>query len=172
MFTNSPGRVIPKTQKWYLMPPCLALFLLILLSSHFKNGPEYLTTERAQIFIPLMKFLKCSLVSSIFLVLLRYSLFIFSFISACVMVSASDIPKYLKISISPSVLILSRLVSSIPFVQCRFSVLAWYIFLWQIPSRYLNCISTLPVLGFPILSHFWQTVWCCQSSLGSWFFFL
>ena len=44
---------------------------------HFKNGPEYLTRESAQMIIPLMKFLLQSLVSRSFLVLLRYSFPIF-----------------------------------------------------------------------------------------------
>ena len=47
----------------------------------------------AQVFISLMKFLLYSLVSSTFLVLLR-CFWIFSFISTCLMVSTSNIPKY------------------------------------------------------------------------------
>ena len=37
---------------------------------HFKIGPEYLTTETTQVFIPYMRFLQCSLVSSCLLLLL------------------------------------------------------------------------------------------------------
>ena len=44
----------------------------------FKNGSEYFTCETAKVFILLMKFLLCSLVSSSFLVLLMY-LLLFSF---------------------------------------------------------------------------------------------
>ena len=44
---------------------------------HFKNGPKYLTRGAAQVFIPLIRILLHSLVSSSFLVLLRYSFLIF-----------------------------------------------------------------------------------------------
>ena len=63
---------------------CWSSFLV-----YFKNDPEYLTRETAQVFIPLRRLLLCSLVSNSFLVLLRYSLFSFF------MVSTSNIPKYL-----------------------------------------------------------------------------
>ena len=42
-----------------------------------KSGPEYLTMGTAQAFIPLMRFLLYSLVSSSFLVLLRHSFLLF-----------------------------------------------------------------------------------------------
>ena len=51
-----------------------------------------------------------------------------------------------------------------------FSLLALHIFLCQIPSLCRHCISSLPVLGFPVLFHFWQTVWCRPCTLGSWVF--
>ena len=44
---------------------------------HFRNGPEYFT--RRQVFIFLMRFLLCSLVSSSFLVLLRYTFYFYFF---------------------------------------------------------------------------------------------
>ena len=53
------------------------VFLSICLSSslvHFKNGPEYLMSRTALIFIPLMRFLIYSLVLSSFLVIRRYFL--------------------------------------------------------------------------------------------------
>ena len=66
---------------------CAAMSFLVLWSicwSSFlvcsKNGPEYLTRGTAQAFIPLMRFLPYSLVYSCFLVLPRYSFFLFSFI--------------------------------------------------------------------------------------------
>ena len=40
---------------------------------HFKNGPEYLTRRTAEVFIPLIKFLQNSLISSSFFVLPGYS---------------------------------------------------------------------------------------------------
>ena len=69
---------------------CMVFSFLVLcsicLSSslvHFKKGPEYLTRGKAQVFIPLMRFLFYSLLTSSFLVLLRYFLKTFSFISTC-----------------------------------------------------------------------------------------
>ena len=51
-----------------------------------------------------------------------------------------------------------------------FSSLSWYIFLCRIPSLYRLCISSLPVIGFLILFHFLQTVWCRSCTLGIWYF--
>ena len=45
---------------------------------HFKNGPEYLATGKAQVFILLIKFQLYSLILSSFLALLGYSFLIFS----------------------------------------------------------------------------------------------
>ena len=61
-----------------------------------------------------------SFASSSFLVLMRYSFLISSFICTRLMVSASKMPKYLKVS--PSVMILSWFCSSIPSVLCRLPV--------------------------------------------------
>ena len=81
---------------------CMVISFLVLwsicLSSyqvHLRKGSKYLTIGTVQVFIPLMRFLLESFVSSIFLVLQRYSFRIVSFISTCLMVSASKIPKYL-----------------------------------------------------------------------------
>ena len=76
---------------------CIVISFLVLWSSrvHLRKCPEYLTRGTAQVFIPLMRFLLLSFVSSSFLVLPRYSFWIFSFISACLMVSASKMAKYL-----------------------------------------------------------------------------
>ena len=59
---------------------CIDMSLLVLCSIcwssslvHFNNGPEHLTRETTQVFILLMRFLLYSLVSSSFLILLRYS---------------------------------------------------------------------------------------------------
>ena len=105
---------------------CLVISFVVLwsifLSSslvHFTKGPDYLTWGTAQVFIPLIRFLQENFVSSSFLVLLRYSFWILSFISTCLMVSASKIHNYLFISFSPSVLILSWFGSSIPSVLYR-----------------------------------------------------
>ena len=66
-----------------------------------------------------LRFLLDCFVSSRFLVLLRYSLRILPFISICLIVSATKMPKYLYVSFSPSVLILTWFGSSIPSVICR-----------------------------------------------------
>ena len=101
---------------------CMVISFLVLWSIylvHLRKGPEYLTKGTAQVFIPLIRFLLLSFVSSSFLVLLKYSFWILFFISTCLIVSASKIPKYLYVSFSASVLILSWLGSSIPSVRCR-----------------------------------------------------
>ena len=59
---------------------------------YFKNGPEYLMRGTTQVFISFIRF---SLVSCIFSFSRAILLKIFSFISACLMVSTSNIPKYL-----------------------------------------------------------------------------
>ena len=58
-----------------------------------------------------------------FLVRLRYSLLIFSFISACLIVSSSSIPEYMQFHITQSVLILSWFSSSFPSVVFFFLLL-------------------------------------------------
>ena len=98
------------------------VFWSICLSSslvYLRKSPEYLTSGTAQVFIPLIRFLSESFVSSSFLVLLRYSFRIWFFISSCSMVSASKNPKYVQVSFSASVPILSWFGSSIPSVRCR-----------------------------------------------------
>ena len=67
----------------------IVISFLVLWSIHwnscltFRNSPEYLTRGTALTIIPLMKFLLYIFVSSSFLVLLRYSFLIFSFIATC-----------------------------------------------------------------------------------------
>ena len=72
----------------------------------------------AKVFILLIRFLLYSFVLSSFLVLLRYSFLILSFISTRLMESASNILKSLLVSFSPSVLIFSWFGSSIPSIRC------------------------------------------------------
>ena len=86
---------------------------------HFKNGSEYLT---AQVFIPLISFLLCSLLSGSFLVLLR---------SFCVF--------------SPSALIFSLFGSSIPSIVCRFP-------LFIISMVYFSMPSSIPISWLYILT--------------------
>ena len=121
-----------------------------------KNGPKYLTRRKALVFIPLIRFLLYSFVSSSFLGLLKYCFLIFSFISSCLMVSAASILKYLQVSFSPSVLTLSWFGSSIPSVRCRLLlfITSRCIFLSQIPFLYPDYIFWLCVLKFSILFNF------------------
>ena len=110
---------------------------------HFKSGPEYLTMGTTQAFMPLMRFLLFSLVSSSFLVLLRYSFFLihlFPFLLA------------FWFFLDLAVLFLPS------FVFFRFSLWEWYIFLCQIPFLYLDCIFLLFVSESPILFHFFFDV--------------
>ena len=81
---------------------CKAIWMIIIflahwsicLSSsrvHFKNGAEYITRRTAQVFISFIRFLLYSLLFRS----LEILLLVFSLISACFMVSASNISKYL-----------------------------------------------------------------------------
>ena len=97
----------------------------------------------------------------------------FYFISACLMVSASNIPSICRFHF---LLIfwwlLDLVVRLLPScVICHFSLLAWRIFLSQIPFLYLDCIFSLFVLGFPVLFRLWQKVWCRPCTTSGWFFF-
>ena len=147
----------------YSMVHLLKFFLV-----HFKNGPEYLTRGTAKSFIPLMRVFPCSLVSSSFLVLLRYSFLIFSFISACLMRPLPIFPSICKfLFLLRSYFLIDFVVRSLlSFVVFRFSSWEWHIFLCEIPSLCRQYISSLPVLGL----YFWQTVWCHPCTIGCWFF--
>ena len=128
---------------------------------HFTKGLEYLTKETAQVFVPLIRFLLESFISSSFLILWRYSFLILSFIFNCLMVAALKMPKNLLVSFSPSVLILSWLGTSIPIVRCCFPlfIISWHIFLCQIPFLCRHCIFPQHILEFPILFHFFANSW-------------
>ena len=133
---------------------------------HFKVCPEYLTRSIAQVSIPLIRFPLHSFVSSSFLVLLRYSFLIFSFISPCLIVSASKMPKYLYVSFSPSVLIFSWFGSSFPSVRCCLPlfITSMAIFLCRIPSLCPDWIRVSSSFNFL------QIVWCHPWTLGDWSF--
>ena len=72
----------------------IVLWSICLSSSvvHFKNGPEYLTKDTALVFIALIRFLQHSFVLNRYLAFLIYFFLNFSFISTCLMVSASKMP--------------------------------------------------------------------------------
>ena len=98
----------------------------------------------------------------------------FSFLLVCLISSTFNISKYSYVSFSPSVRIffLDLVVLFLPsFVIFCFSLLALHIFLYQIPSLYLDCISSLSVLRFPVLFHFLQRIRCRLCTTGGWFFF-
>ena len=104
---------------------CMVISFLVLwsirLSSslfYFKNGPSISRVEITQVSISLIRCLVYSFVSNSFLIMLKYSFIVFSFISSYFLVSASSIPKYLWVSFPPSLLILSWF--GIPSVRCRF----------------------------------------------------
>ena len=72
----------------------------------------------------------------------------------------------------------ANLISSfdlvVPFhssnIVCRFSLLAWCIFLCQMPSLYPDSIFSMRVSKFQILFHFFQTVWCLPFTFVDWSF--
>ena len=78
---------------------CFLVFLvqtLMFFSSPLRKYPECPTRCTTQVFIPLIRFLPLSFVSNSFVVLLIYSLLIFSFISTSLNVSASKIANICK----------------------------------------------------------------------------
>ena len=129
----------------------------------FKNGSKYLTKGNSPVVYSFDEILPYSLVSSSFLILLRYR-FIFSYISTCLMVSTSTIPKFSFLLVFWFFLDLVDLFLP-SFAVFRVSLLAC-----QISSLYPHCISSLPISGFPRLFHFWQIVWFRSCTLGGWFF--
>ena len=168
----------------------LVLWLICWSSSpvHFKKGPEYLTWDSAQMSIPLMIFLQCSLVSNSFLALQRVFFLIFVFHPRLFDGARFKYYQVLISSFFLSVLIFpwfSSIITStddkegwrerdrdtradgstwcwwwlLPWFVVFCSLLfAWHIFLCQIPTLYRHSISSLPVTEFPILFHFWQIV--------------
>ena len=75
--------IVCQRHLWDVIPYAWSLVFLFFGPSsslcHFKNGPEYLTRDTAQVFIPLIRFLQHSFVLSSFLILLRYSFLFFFF---------------------------------------------------------------------------------------------
>ena len=138
--TSSPG-----CKALYIVMGFLVLWFICWSSSLFlfKNGPEYLTIGTVQVFIPLMRFLQCCLVSSSFLVLLKYwkKFFHVRFL----MVSAFNISKYLSVSFSLSVLIFSWFGSSISSVMRRFP-------LFIINTAHFSMPNPIPISSLYILT--------------------
>ena len=104
---------------------CIIINLLVLWSVYvnsslvyFKKGPEYLTRETIQVFIPLMKLLLQKLLPRSFLLHPKFSFFTLSFI--CIMVFVSNIPTYLQFSFSLDALMLSGFGCSFPSIVSLF----------------------------------------------------
>ena len=113
--------------------------------------PSILRGGAGEVSIPLMRFLLRSLVLSCFLVLLGiFFLIFFRFRIFWCLLPIS--PKYLYISFSLSHLIFSLFGSSIPSVICCF--LLFIIRMAHFSMPYSIPISSLPVLGLLIISHF------------------
>ena len=101
---------------------------------HFKNRSEYLTGGTAQAFILFIRFLLYNLIFRSFLVLLRYSFFFFFFLSSS-FVWLSQLPTFPSIFSEHFYFSLDLTVPFLPSnVIFRFLLLAWRIFLCQIPS--------------------------------------
>ena len=120
-----------------------------------------------------MRFLRYNLVSSSFLVPLWYSFWFF--LSFHVRLFDSVRFQYPQVFKFPFLwafwFFLDLIVLFFPlFVIFSFPLSTLHYFLSQMASLYPDCISSMPVLGFPILFHFWQTVWCHPCTLGSNFF--
>ena len=97
--------------------PCASSLVFLLsatLVGVFFCRPEYLTKGIAQVFFSWMKLLPQGWVSSRSFVLLRYSFSIFSFIYTCLMVPATNVPKYLKFFFSQSIYIFNNLIVFFP----------------------------------------------------------
>ena len=86
----------------------------------------------------------------------------FSFVSCFLMESASNIPKYLRVSFSLSVLMTTWFGSSTPSVMCClplfitngvFFYTKFHSYIWTVYSHSL-------CKGFQFLFRFWQNVWC------------
>ena len=139
-------------------------FLVRLLK--FLSGTEYLTKVTAQVFIPLIRFLLDSFVSSSFLVLLKYSFWIFHFISTCFMVSASKI--------TPSLLILSWFGSSVPSIRFGLLLLITNMAHFSMPNSILMSWLYIPTVYIRVscsFSFFLQIVCCHPCTFGDFVIF-
>ena len=161
--------IVSLSHVWNVRPYTSSCFLfsgpftVVLSSFTLRMIPNILN-----VFIPLMRFLVFSFVSSSFLILLSHSFLIFFF----------HLHWFDDVRFQYSKLLVNFLFSErsdfswfaisvhsvIRFF--RFSLPAWHIFLCQVPSLYPDWISSLPVFEFSILFRFWQAVWCRPCWLG------
>ena len=122
---------------------------------------DILQGEQFRYLSTLIRLLRYCFVSSSFLLLQIY----FLLISACLMVSAANIPMYLLVFFSPSVLIFSWFGTSLPFVVCRFPLYIFTMVHFSMPTsiiissiyfRWLifscDLLSLYPAVHFPCMS--------------------
>ena len=133
---------------------CYLVHMLILFSNPFTNSLVYLRKCATQVFIPLMRFLQCSLISSIFL-FSRGILFIFFFLLCMFIGDRFQYSQVFKVSFFLSVMILSRLGSSIPSVICGFP--PFIISMAQFCMPYLFSVSWLYIFKscIKVSNSFW-----------------
>ena len=113
---------------------------------YFKNGPEYLKRGQPRCLFQVYSFLLSS-----FLIPLRYSFLIFSFIAIFLMESASNIPMYLQLSFSPRILIFSWFGSSIPSVMSCFTLLI-------VSMLHFSILNFIPVSWLYIFTTYLQLI--------------
>ena len=145
----------------------LVLWFICLSSSlvYFKNGPVYLKMRTAMVFIPLMRFLLCTLISSNFLVLLRYCFFFFSFFFS-ILLGGAHFQSTCKFPFFWAFwYFLYLIVVFLAF--CHFPPFIISMTHFSMPNS-LN-ILTACIMVSDCFS-FLQNVWCCPCTLGSWFF--
>ena len=137
-------------------------FVEVFSSSSLKMVPSILQLHAL---ITLMRFLLYCLASSRFLVLPRYTIKIFLRLFDGVRLHYSTVFVSFLFSERSDFFLIWL---SYSFRYLSFSVSHYHhgIFLCRIPSLYLDCISSLLVLGFPVLFHFWYAVWCHLRTLG------
>ena len=121
-----PGRVIPKTQKCYLLLSCLTLSII-------RYRPRVKWSNPGKGVEPF---------------------------------SAPWFSSYRKGGLRVTLDYGRQLYFILSIVIFRLSLLAWRIFLCQIPSLYPDCVFLSFLLRYPILFNSWQTVWYCPRTLG------
>ena len=143
---------------------CIVMSFLVLWSIcwcslvNIKNGPEYLTRGKTQVFISFIRFLLCILVSRSLLVLLRYSFSFFIHIRSFDSIHFQYSQEYVS-TISPSFLIFLELVLLFPVICCFLFFIISDMVIAQLSGIYLSGFS--PYLSFFLLS-VWSTHQFCM----------
>ena len=140
-----------------LLPICLSSSFV-----YFNNGPEYLTDEIVQVFIPLQSLLLRSV-----LVHPRYSFLIFSFLVwRCLLLVSPSTCSFPFLQTFWFLLAMEVLFLRL-FIFSHLSLWAWHIFLCQILSLYFGCIFLLFVSKSSILFIFCRQVDVVHVHIGS-----